>query len=165
MLVNFFWGDFLVTCRSEWGHFKTPEGGETLANFLAACRPQFFDFLTPKRRGNACQFFFWCPLVPFRFQTGPFQCQTRLNLAPERSIFGFAECRVALQFSSAPGARYHKPPPQTTATNHHRQPPPTTTANHCQSRASFADGALARVAVFVRRKLWQLASQRPTKSR
>jgi hypothetical protein len=45
MLVYFVWGVFLVTCRSEWGHFRTPEGGKLLSNFLlAACRPQFLIF-------------------------------------------------------------------------------------------------------------------------
>ena len=33
MLVNLFFGVFLVACRSEWGHFKTPEGGKLLSIF------------------------------------------------------------------------------------------------------------------------------------
>ena len=32
-VLIFVWGVFLVTCRSEWGHFKTPEGGKRLSVF------------------------------------------------------------------------------------------------------------------------------------
>ena len=69
-------------------------------------------------------------------------------------------CFVSLSASGlAVRFRTWREVPQSTATKHrHKAPPPTTATNHHHSRAAFADGALARVAVFVRRKLWQLAS-------
>jgi hypothetical protein len=30
-MLNFVFGVSLVACRSEWGHFKTPEGGKLLS--------------------------------------------------------------------------------------------------------------------------------------
>ena len=142
-------------------HFK-PLKGENARRFFVGCLPTAIpDFLTPKTRGNACHLFRGCLLVPFRFQNRPFRRQTRLNLAPERSIFGLVLLSaVALQFS-APGARV----PQTTATNHPPPPevlweipivlwvfpyqcpdhrPPTTTT-HEHSRISFVGAPRAHL--------------------
>ena len=97
----FFLGCFSGRLPIGMAHFKTPEGGKLLSIFCWLLADRSVRFLTLKTRGNACQFFRWCLLVPFRFQNAPFRRQTRLNLAPERFILGLLSLSaVALWFSS-----------------------------------------------------------------
>ena len=64
-MLIFFFGVFLVACRSEWAHFNPSEGGKRSSIFCWLLADRIVRFLTPKTRGNARHFFVGCFLVPF----------------------------------------------------------------------------------------------------
>ena len=94
MLVNLFLGVFLVTCRSECGPFKTPEGGKLLSIFCWLLADRSVRFLTPKRRGNAV-IFSWVSVGSLSVPKSTFPTPNSIEFGAGSVDFGFAfaECR------------------------------------------------------------------------